>query len=119
MTIPIRIAVGTQTLTAQLEDNPTARDLADQLPLTLTFRDFNRVEKVARLPRALATDGVPVGADPDINDIAFYAPSGELVFYYGDVGYFTGIIRIGHFDTDIDLLRQEPDGFRVTIERAN
>ena len=31
----IRITVGDQTLTAQLADNPTARDLLDQLPLTL------------------------------------------------------------------------------------
>jgi hypothetical protein len=35
------------TFTAQLADNPTARDLADQLPLTLRIRDFNRVEKIA------------------------------------------------------------------------
>lgn len=116
---PVRVIVGGRTLTAMLDDNPTARDLADQLPLTLTFRDFNRVEKIAPLPRALTTAGVPAGADPDVNDIGFYAPSGDLVFYYGDVGYFNGIVRIGHFDTDIDHIRQQRDGFSVTIERAS
>ena len=39
--------------------------------------------------------GVPAGADPNINDIGYYAPSDDLVFYYGDVGYFNGIVRIG------------------------
>jgi hypothetical protein len=34
----IRITVGGRTLTAQLADNPTARDLAGQMPLTLRFR---------------------------------------------------------------------------------
>jgi hypothetical protein len=61
----IRITVDGRTFTAQLADNPTARDLVDQLPLTLRFRDFNRVEKIAELPRPLIMDGVPAGADPE------------------------------------------------------
>ena len=115
----IRITVGDQTITAQLADNPTAQDLASQLPLTLTIRDFNRVEKIAALPRPLTTDGVPSGDDPDINDIGYYAPSNDLVFYYGDVGYFNGIVRIGQASgQDIDLIEQQQDGTQVTIERA-
>src|SRR4051812_4523887 len=43
----VRITVADRTITARLADNPTARDLAGALPLTLTFRDFNGVEKVA------------------------------------------------------------------------
>jgi hypothetical protein len=116
----IRITVAGQTRTAQLADNPTARALLDQLPLTLAFRDFNRVEKIAKLPKPLATESVPAGADPDINDIGYYAPSGDLVFYYGDVGYWDGIVRIGRFaDGDIDIIQQQPDGFEVTIESGH
>jgi hypothetical protein len=66
---PIRITVANQTITAQLADNATAQDLAAQLPLTLSFRDFNRVEKIAKLPRPLTMDGVRPGDDPDVNDI--------------------------------------------------
>ena len=115
----IRITVDGQPLTAELADNPTARDLVDQLPLTLTFRDFNRVEKIATLPRPLTTNGAPAGADPEVNDIGYYAPSGDLVFYYGDVGYFDGIVRIGRFDDgDLDVIARQPDGFEVTIEQT-
>jgi hypothetical protein len=115
----IRITVAGQTRTAQLASNPTARALLDQLPLTLAFRDFNRVEKIAKLPKPLATERVPAGADPDINDIGYYAPSSDLVFYYGDVGYWDGIVRIGRFaDGDIDIIQQQPDGFEVTIESS-
>ena len=53
----IRITVNDQTFTAQLADNPTAHDLIDQLPLTLRFRDFNHVEKIAKLPRPLTMVG--------------------------------------------------------------
>jgi hypothetical protein len=115
----IRITVADQTITAQLANNPTAQDLAGQLPLTLTISDFNQVEKVAELPRPLTTDGVPAGADPDINDIGYYAPSRSLVFYYGDVGYFNGIVRIGRLnDRDTPLIEQQPDGTAVMIEPA-
>ena len=115
----IRITVADQNITADLADNPTARDLAEQLPLTLRFRDFNRVEKIAELPRPLTMEGVPAGDDPEINDIGYYAPSRNLVFYYGDVGYFDGIVRIGRFgNSDIDLIQHQPDGFEVTLEQA-
>jgi hypothetical protein len=114
---PITISVADRVLTARLADNPTARDLAAQLPLTLTFKDFNRVEKIAPVPRPLSTDGVPAGADPDVGDIGYYAPSGDLVFYYGDVGYFDGIVRIGRFDTTMESIENQADNFQVTIER--
>lgn len=42
----IRMTFG-DTLTARLADNATASDLLGQLPLTLTFRDFNQVEGFA------------------------------------------------------------------------
>jgi len=115
----IRITVGSQTITAQLADNPTAQDLASQLPLNLSIRDFNRVEKIADLPRPLTTDGVPAGDDPEVNDIGYYAPSNNLVFYYGDVGYFNGIVRIGRAGgQDMQLIERQRDGTQITVERA-
>ena len=116
---PIRITVDDRPITAQLADNPTAQDLADQLPLTLTFRDFNSVEKIAELPRPLTIEGVPKGDDPDIADIGYFAPSNNLVLYYGDVGYWNGIVRIGRFNTeDLEFIRNQPDGFEVRMEQA-
>ena len=119
-TVPtIRLTVADQSITAQLADNPTAQDLAEQLPLTLSIRDFNRVEKIAELPRPLIMKGVPAGDDPDINDIGYYAPSNDLVFYYGEVGYFNGIVRIGQVSgQDSQLIERQQDGTQITIERA-
>jgi hypothetical protein len=50
--------------------------------------------------------------------IGYYAPSGDLVFYYGNVGYWNGIIRIGRFGTTMELIEHEDDKFQVTIERS-
>ena len=113
-----RIALHTRD-TAQLADNPTGQDLASSSPLALAIRDFNRVEKIAKLPRPLTMEGVPAGDDPDINDIGYYAPSNDLVFYYGEVGYFNGIVRIGRISgQDIKLIERQQDGAQITIERA-
>lgn len=63
--------------------------------------------------------GVLADDDPEISDIGYYAPSRSLVFYYDNVGYWDGIVRIGRFThRDIELIQRQPDGFQVTIEQA-
>ena len=114
----IRVTISDTVLTGRLWDNATARDLIAQLPLTLTFSDFNGLEKIASLPRELSTEGVPAGDDPSPRDIGYYAPSGDLVFYYGDVGYFNGIVRIGQFDGSMDAIVSQTSDFTARIELA-
>jgi hypothetical protein len=116
---PIRISAGETEITARLLDTATARDLAGQLPLTLTFRDHNSVEKTAPLPRELSLDGAPDGHDPTAGDIGYWAPDGDFVLYYDDdAPYFDGIVRIGELGGDVEPISQLPDGASVTIERA-
>jgi hypothetical protein len=115
---PIRVIIGETVLTGRLWNNATACDLIAQLPLTLTFRDFNSVEKIAQLPRKLSMDDVPAGDDPFPRDIGYYNPSGNLVFYYDDVGYFTGIVRIGQFDGSMDVIESRTGTFTARIELA-
>jgi hypothetical protein len=55
--VPIKITTADTVITARLADNATAHDLAALLPLTLIFRDFNQVEKIAKLPRPLSMEG--------------------------------------------------------------
>ena len=116
---PIRITFGDTELTARLDDNATARDLAGQLPLTLSFRDHNRVEKTAPLPRELSLEGAPEGHDPAAGDIGYWAPGGDLVFYYdSDAPFFNGIVRIGEFDGELDAIQRQSENFTVRIERG-
>ena len=110
------VVIGDTTLTGRLFDNAAARDFASQLPMTLTFGDLHGVEKGAPLPRRLSVDGMPAGDDPQIGDLGYWAPSGNLVLYYGDVGYWTGIMRIGHFDGDMQAVAAQSGDFDATIE---
>jgi hypothetical protein len=115
---PIRIAFDDTELSARLHDNATARDLASQLPLTLNFRDFNSVEKIAPLPRELSLEGVPAGDDPAVGEIGYYVPDRVLVLYYGDVGFFNGIVRLGEIDGAVGAIERRSEDFTATIERG-
>lgn len=114
----ITITFGDVVVQGELWDNPTARDLVSLLPLELVFSDYNSVEKTASLPRALTMNGVPAGADPEPSDIGYYAPGNVLVLYYGDVGYWNGIVRLGRMlDNGEGIVAQTSD-FTARIEIA-
>lgn len=114
---PIRITFADTELTARLDDNATARDLAAQLPLTLTFRDHNNVEKTAPLPRELSLQGAPEAHDPAAGDIGYWGPDGDLVFNYdSDAPFYNGIVRIGEFDGELDAIERQSEDFSATIE---
>jgi hypothetical protein len=117
-TMKIRIEIEGTSVTATLDDTEAARDFASLLPLTMTLEDYNSTEKIAFLPRKLSTRGAPPGSDPDVGDIAYYAPWGNLAIFYRDFGYSTGLVKLGSIDAGVEALRR-PGSLRVTIERLD
>ncbi|WP_162260823.1 cyclophilin-like fold protein [Nocardioides sp. Soil805] len=100
----VEIVAGGVELTAVLRDTAATRDLLAQLPLTVTMRDHGGVERTGPLPARLSTADAPAGADPDVADLGYYAPGGDLVLYYGDQSYFDGIVVLGRLDGDVGAL---------------
>jgi hypothetical protein len=112
----IRLTLDGHPVAATLNDGPTARDFAAQLPLTLSLRDLNQAEKIADLPRKLSTSGAPEGADPEVGDLAYYAPWNQLATYYRDAPYATGLVILGHMaDGGAERLATADE---ITIEAA-
>ena len=111
----IRLTVKGKTMTARLDDTPTARDFLSLLPMTLTLEDYAATEKISYLQRKLSTAGAPAGTDPSIGDITYYAPWGNLAIFYKDFGYASGLIRLGRIDSGIEAL-SVPGKLKVTIE---
>jgi hypothetical protein len=112
----IRLTLDGHHIAATLNDSPTARDFAAQLPLTLSLRDFHQAEKIADLPRKLSTSGAPEGADPEVGDLAYYAPWNQLATYYRDAPYATGLVILGHMaDGGAERLATAD---KITIEAA-
>ena len=94
----INITIGEQRFQATLSDSAAARDLVSQLPVTIDMTDHGGVEKTGALPSPLSLDGHPEGADPDVGDLGYYAPGNDLVLYYGDQAYYSGIVVLGRLD---------------------
>ncbi len=94
----IDITIGEQRFHATLSDSAAARDLAAQLPVTIDMADHGGVEKTGALPSPLSLDGQPEGADPEVGDLGYYAPGNDLVLYYGDQAYYSGIVVLGRLD---------------------
>jgi hypothetical protein len=113
----IRIVVGGTALNATLADNPTARDFASLLPLSIELKDYAQTEKVSDLPKRLSTADAPSGSDPEIGDIAYYAPWGNLAVFHQDLRYSKGLVKLGRIDSGIETLRRAGP-LAATIELA-
>lgn len=70
----LQLTVAGQDLRAELTASAPARDLVQQLPLTLSFRDFGGQEKVAPLPQPLSMTGVPARSGAQAGDLGYYQP---------------------------------------------
>jgi hypothetical protein len=115
----IHITIGTTTLPAMLDDNPTARDFADLLPLTVTLEDFQSAEKKTdALPKRLSQKNAQDATSTAVGDIMFYAPWGNLALFYRAGSGARGLIKMGRITSGVEILRQ-PGPLRATISRAD
>src|SRR5438552_1495724 len=115
-TMKIRLTINGKAINATLIDNATARDFLTLLPMTLMLEDYAATEKISYLPRKLSTAGAPAGSDPSVGDVTYYAPWGNLAFFYRDFRYSTGLIQLGRIDSGIQAL-SVAGPLKATIER--
>jgi hypothetical protein len=104
----IECAFSDHVFAASLHDNPSARDLASILPLDLTIEDYSNNEKIAHLPRKLTEEASGPFTNEAPGDLCYYAPWGNLAFFYASYRYSRGLIRLGRLD----------DGFAPLLTRG-
>ena len=115
--VKIAIDIQGQTITATLKANSAAvNDFVAQLPLSLTLTDYASTEKIADLPKRLSTQGEPAGTSAQTGDITYYAPWGNLAIFHKPFGHANGLIKLGHLDSGIELMRKSGP-VKVTIKR--
>ena len=115
----VRLVFDSEEILVAMLDTPAAWDFVALLPLTLTIRDYNATEQVADLPRRLTIDGAPVGFDPSVGDLAYYAPWGNLAIFYQDFGYSPGLVHLGVIESGVEKLARAGGDFAMTIERVD
>lgn len=114
--VRIRMSFGDYAMTATLYDNPSARDFASMLPLSLKIEDYGRNEKIVHLLRKLTEDGSGPFGNEQPGDLCYFKPWGNLALFYADYKW-DGLIRLGRFEEGFKplLVRGE---FPVRIERS-
>lgn len=114
----LQLSVEGGSLTLTLEDNSAARSLLSQLPLTLTFEDYNGTEKISYLPEELDLSDAPASCDPDVGTLAYYAPWGNLCIFYQDFRYSDGLVPLGKLEGDMALLTAMDGSFSAVLDAA-
>jgi hypothetical protein len=100
-------------------DNPTVRDLLSLLPITIAIEEFNGREKIGYPPRRLVTQGSP-GHDSEDGDLIYFAPWGNLGFYYNaeGIGHDDRVIHLGTFSAPREQLAGlEAGDVTITVAR--
>lgn len=103
----------------ELEDNPATRDFYAQLPLTLEFSDYVGKEKISNaLPKPLNTSGLN-GYDPQVGDLFYFAPWGNLGIFYAKQPFHSGLVRFGRVDTQtLAKLKSQKRNFIIRFTKA-
>ena len=92
----MRIAVRDEshTIVFALNESDAAKELYTQLPLTIEVENFSSNEKIFYPPQELDASDAPQ-ANAVIGTLAYYAPWGDVVMFYGDFGSASGLYELG------------------------
>lgn len=83
-----------QEIVFQLNDSPAANTLYEQLPLSIPVENYSHNEKIFYPPDGLDTSETPLAGGPS-GTLAYYAPWGNVVLYYGECGGASGLYALG------------------------
>ncbi|MGG3498075.1 cyclophilin-like fold protein [Peribacillus simplex] len=117
--VRVKLTCNNEKVIVKLYDNPTSRDFFDQLPLTVTFKDYANIEKISVLDQRLTTKDAPSGSDPSVGDFAYFSPWGNITLFYGYHGLSNGLIKLGKIESGVEKLKSINDDFKVTIENLD
>lgn len=113
----IEIIIGSQKAEGIIYDNIAGRSFLEMLPLNIKMSDYNKTEKIGKVGKNININGLPSSFDPDISDIAYYKPFGNLCFFYRDFGLSYGLYSIGKITKGIDIFANQKNDFEITIKK--
>ena len=111
----LSVTWGDKQLIYALNDSPAAAALLEQLPLTVQVEDYSSNEKIFYPPQKLDISDSPA-ASGGSGTLAYYAPWGDIVMFYGDFDENPSLYELGRIVSGEELLSQL-DG-SITIEAA-
>ena len=110
----ISIQFGNSTVIYELNDSAAADSLYEQLPLTIEVEDYSTNEKIFYPPQTLDTDNTPL-AQAGAGTLAYYAPWGDVVLFYGDYNENPSLYELGQVVSGGDLVSEMSGTITVAV----
>lgn len=99
----ISVQFGDHTLIYALNGGTAADALYAQLPLTIEIEDYSTNEKIFYPPQPLDTEDAPL-ARAGAGTLAYYAPWGDVVFFYDAYNENPSLFELGQIVSGGDLV---------------
>lgn len=112
----ISVQYGDNTVIYALNDSQAATDLYQQLPLSLEVEDFSTNEKIFYPPEELDTSDAPL-AEGGTGILAYYAPWGDVVMFYGDFSSNPSLYGLGQLVSGEEFIPGMSGS--ITIDRVS
>ena len=100
----ISVKANGKTTVFELNNSPAARDLFAQLPLSIKVENYSDNEKIFYPPKKLNTTDT-AQADAQVGTLAYYAPWGNVVMFFGSFGSAAGLYELGHATSGSENIR--------------
>jgi hypothetical protein len=98
----VTLSIEGEEWSAILKESDVTREFIRLLPLYITLKDYEDSQKISGLPESLRVGSSPAGSDASAGEIAYYAPWDNLVIFYDDVQYTTGLVIMGYIDDNLE-----------------
>lgn len=115
----IKFSFNNKEIVVLLEDNSASRSLLAQLPLEIKFENYGNTEKISYLPKKLDISEAPKSCTPQIYDLTYYSPWGNLAFFTEDFRYSNGLVPLGKIEIGFTELKDIDKIESVKIEKIN
>lgn len=102
----LSIQCGDATIVYELNNSPAAKSLLAQLPLTLEVEPYSTNEQTFYPPEKLDTADTPSITSAQVGTLAYFAPWGDVVMFYGEFsGGGGGLYELGQAVDGVDAIR--------------
>lgn len=113
----VKFTFDNKEMVVLLENNGAAESFLKQLPLEMKFENYGSTEKISYLPEKLDIQNSPDSCTPEIGDLTYYSPWGNLAFFYKNFRHSNGLIPLGKIISGIENLEKIDESSLVKIEK--
>lgn len=91
----ITVIANGEEIVFELNDSQASKDLYAQLPMKIGVENYSGNEKIFYPAKKLGTGKTPLIKSAKTGSLAYYAPWGNVVMFYGSFGSASGLYELG------------------------